>query len=861
VPRDPHRRLGALALAGAALILLGQAPAPGSGAGAPGAPLEATVAALEASLRQRDVEAYLGLWDFPTPEAREVEKRAAAAWLVAELNEPVVEPPRGDGRGGFTLGVQVFSVSEPRARLEQWQLALAQRGEGWAIMERESLSAMEGLVHLSLDPAGFRAGGLSLHFEDFELRMHSGTLFSSPPALGPTALVFVGEGTTLFEPRPATEKEQLRQFSGKPALAARTRRALVRIHPADLHRVLRPVRLEADPEAESRLPEARRFWAAHSARAFVLDSSLPRSPWWLLPGVGDSATTFETADHGTLTFTVNSRENEGISLFERSRRRQICLYPPGDGTTDYNEDVGRPVDVLSHDLRVRFDPGRFAVEGEDTLRLRLDSAGSTLRLRLDDSLGVESVTSREAGTHVFFRVRDQDSLMVSLGSRSGFVGEMEITVRYRGLHPPTPLERDVIQGPPGAPAVEEDVFVEEALVYANRTAWYPQAAPDDYATARLRLRVPRGYLAVTGGAARPPIAAGEEMVYEYVQDRPAKYVTAAVGKFVPVGRRDEGPLVLHGFGVSRTRAEAARMLDQATAILKFYEEEFGPCPYPELRLVLAEARTPGGHSPPGMVLVNERPVLLRSNLKDDPASFSDVPGFYLAHELAHQWWGQGLAGQNYRERWISEAFAQYAAALWSRHRLGDDAFRRILSRFARWALRETDEGPIHLGQRLGHLKSDAQIFRAVVYNKGALVLHMLRGVVGEESFRGALRSLQSSHRFSKVGTEDLRQALEEASGRSLGAYLAMWVYGTEVPDLEYRYRLNEGGMGAVVDVRSSGLPGPVPLAIDVVHASGSVRSVVTLAPEGGSFRIETPSRARAVEINEDRGLLARVGRS
>jgi hypothetical protein len=758
------------------------------------------------------------------------------------------------------VGVQVFSVSEPRARLEQWQVSLARRAGGWAIVGRESLSAMEGLVHLSLDPGGFHAEGLSLHFEDFELRLHAGTLFTSPPSLGPTALVFVGEGTALFEPRPDTEREQLRQFGGQRSLKARTRRALVRIHPADLHRVLRPVRLEADPEAARRLPEARRFWDAHAARAFVLDSSLPRSPWWLLPGVGDSATTFETAEHGTLTLTVNTGENEGISLFERGRRRQICLYPAAGGTTDYNEDVGRPVDVLSHDLRVRFDPGRLALEGEDTLRLRLDTAASTLRLRLDDSLGVESVTSREAGTHVFFRVRDQDSLMISLGSRSGFIGEMEVTVRYRGLHPPSPLERDVLQGPPGPAAVEEDVFLEEALVYANRTAWYPQAAPDDYATARLRLRVPRGYVALTGGTARGAAAAGDDVVYEYVQDRPAKYLTAVVGKFLPVGQREGGPVVLEAFGVSRTRSEAARMLDQAAAILGFYEAEFGPCPYPELRLALSEARTPGGHSPPGMVLVNERPVLLRSVLKDDPASFADVPGFFLAHELAHQWWGQGLAGQNYRERWISEAFAQYAAALWSRHRLGDDVFRRILARFARWALRETEEGPIHLGQRLGHLKNDPQVFRAVVYSKGALVLHMLRGVVGEAAFRGALRSLQSSHRFSKIGTEDLRQALEEASGRPLGAYLAAWVYGMELPSLQYGYRLNDGGPGAVVDVRPSGLPGPVPLAIAVDHAAGSLQTVVTLAPEGGSFRIDTPARARAVEINADHGLLARTRR-
>src|SRR5205085_1322282 len=160
-------------------------------------------------------------------------------------------------------------------------------------------------------------------------------------------------------------------------------------------------------------------------------------------------------------------------------------------------------------------------------------------------------------------------------------------------------------------------------------------------------------------------------------------------------------------------------------MLSFYEELFGPAPYAVLNMAVIEGQTPGGHSPPGMVVLVRRPALLRRPLADDPAAFHSISGFFLAHELGHQWWGQGVAGENYRERWLSEGMAQYAAALWVRHRHGEDTFHDVLEKMGRWARRHSARGPIHLGQRLGHLDNDPQVFRAVAYDKGAYVLHML----------------------------------------------------------------------------------------------------------------------------------------
>jgi aminopeptidase N len=261
-----------------------------------------------------------------------------------------------------------------------------------------------------------------------------------------------------------------------------------------------------------------------------------------------------------------------------------------------------------------------------------------------------------------------------------------------------------------------------------------------------------------------------------------------------------------------------------------------------------------------MMILSRQPPLFRGRLRDDPANFGDVADFFLAHELAHQWWGHGVAGQNYRERWISEGFAQYAAALWIGHSQGEDAFRSLLGRMAEWALRRSPDGPIHLGHRLGHIEGDRQTFRAVVYDKGALVLHMLRGIVGEPAFRKALIALQSEYRFRKTGTEELRQALEAASGRPLASYLDAWVYGTALPTLTVSRHPEAGGppYRTRVAVKAQDLPGPVPLELALAYRGGREVLRVELAPAGGAWSIETPGPPGKLQVNGDHGLLARV---
>jgi len=814
---------------------------------------------LEQTWASRDHEGYLALWSFYDAEARTTEAGFARDRFAAEELRLILERPSSFPSPKARIHGQVFTSSEPRAQVEQFRFEIEGDTSGWRITGRHEEGVIDGLVHVELDPAGLRADGMTLRLTDFELRMQRGTLFMSPASLGPTALLFVGEGTVRISPGPAAERDQLKIFCDRPELEERVRMAFVRLHPADLHRVLDPVRLEPDPAAASRWPEALAFFKEQSPRAYVLDAPLPRAPWWLMPGVGSALVTFRSG-RGNLTYTVNEGDPEDVSFFNRDKRLQILLYASGGRESNWNENDTRSVDILAHDLQVRFEPDRLAVQGEDALTLSLLQASTSVRLRLDDGLRVLSVTSPEGGSHIFFRVRGQNSIVVSLGPYSGRQGEAHLVVRYGGVLDPAPVEDETLQALEERRGLaDEDLFIERVLLYTNKNAWYPRNLTDDHARYRARFSVPKGYHVVAGGRLERSGTAGERATSEYRLDEPGKYLTAIVGRLVSAGKSHVGPPTLTAWSTRRQRSEAEGALPAARAIASFFTQEFGPCPYSFINLVFTENLTPGGHSPPGLVLVQRRPALAFRPLRDDPANFSDVPGFFLAHELAHQWWGQGVAPKNYRERWLSEGAAQYAAALWVRKSRGEAAFRAVMKRFGDWASRNAEAGPIDLSYRVGHLRSDPQAYRAIVYDKGAYVLHMLRGLVGEDAFRRAEIGFQTGHRYAKAGTEELREALESASGRDLRPYFQEWVRGTAVPELRLTYRTEPLGdaFRTTVRVEASGLPGPVPLLVSLLGRGRSEHKVI-LGREGGVFTLESPERVDRVEINADRGLFARV---
>jgi aminopeptidase N len=194
----------------------------------------------------------------------------------------------------------------------------------------------------------------------------------------------------------------------------------------------------------------------------------------------------------------------------------------------------------------------------------------------------------------------------------------------------------------------------------------------------------------------------------------------------------------------------------------------------------------------------------------------------------------------------------------------------------RSALDAGDQGPVWLGYRLGHLKNDGRVFRSVIYNKGAMVLHMLRRVVGDEVFTRGLQRFYGESRFRRVGTDDLRAAFELESGRSLERFFERWIYEADVPTLRTSWRVDDpdlssagalGGADAsrVVRVRveqSGDRLFVLPLTVTIVYVDGRTeRALVQVDGATTDLAVPVTSAVRDVRFNDDFAALARIERA
>ncbi len=912
----------------AALVLVSSCLLSAPSAAQPPLPLAAfdpLVAELRTVVEAADAQGLLALLapEADVAAAREFADEAlrpgiSAAVVAARFAAPVEDAPAGDRH---RLTVEVFTERGNRARLQTWQLDVARETEPdgtdrrWHIAAVDGAGTIDGLYHLSLrTDRQFDAAGLEIAAEDMRLRMSRGAAFVAEIDAGVTGLVLVGEGVLTFSPQPAAERRQIEIFSGRETLEAEFTQAFVRIHPLMLDARVRTA-LEQTRVDEGFAEEAREVFDELAGLTFVVDfSEFSDRKWWLTPRPGNFVAEIVTREHGTLTYTQADQRSEDISLYTREPARVIALYPSAHkraarGRNDDRQDDVQ-FDVLDYDVEASFEPrgvGRESLGARPTLlgcwieasvRLALrtgDAPVRSLTLQLSEALRVHSVTSRELGSLLFFRMSGRNDLIINLPAEAPPGTEFTILVRYAGLLEADELEENWI----GRMRLLERGgnvtygIPERRYLYTNASRWYPQPAAADYATATMTLTVPADYGIVASGDpddGNPPLAAPDDArgmrTFSFVAVQPARYLSCVITRFAlhetPVQeivldrtRRESRPGVSYDslslaveandFG----REHVPEFAETAAKILRFYAALLGDLPYPTLTLALADSRLPGGHSPPYFVVLNQ-PLPIHGRLmrtwRTDPVAFSSYPAFFVAHELAHQWWGQAVGWKNYHEQWLSEGLAQYFAALYAREALGEEAFVDVLSQLRRWSLRHADQGPIHLGYRLGHLQDEPRVFRALVYNKSALVLHMLRRLIGDDAFFRGLRRFYTEMRFRTARTADLMRAFEVESGRPLDDFFRRWIHEFAVPVLRFDYRTEPragvpDALDLVVRFRQEGEVFEVPVTVTLTYRSGAEEAVVVAVAEPATeMRIPLRGPLRDVDVNRDHAALAEIRR-
>jgi aminopeptidase N len=312
-------------------------------------------------------------------------------------------------------------------------------------------------------------------------------------------------------------------------------------------------------------------------------------------------------------------------------------------------------------------------------------------------------------------------------------------------------------------------------------------------TSEMEIIVPRTWVAVSNGVLVETRDLGDEVLWHWRIDKPhsAYLIAFAAGEFEVI--RDECDGVLIENYVPRGSGDKARFtFYRLCDMVRFYSEYTGvKYPWPNYKHAAVSEFIYGGMENTTITIITD--TTLHDEHAHCPGSSFPCPDAedftsdgLIAHELAHQWFGDYVTTKDWANIWLNEAFATYFEALYTEHAKGRDEFIYELYQNLQSYLNEYNNRYARpIVTRL--YKDPEEMFDRHTYEKGSLVLHTLRSLLGDEVFRRGINLYLTRHAYGTADTEDLRKALEEVSGQPLDWFFTQFVYSAGHPIIKYSW--------------------------------------------------------------------------
>ncbi|MDZ7378896.1 MAG: M1 family aminopeptidase [candidate division KSB1 bacterium] len=472
----------------------------------------------------------------------------------------------------------------------------------------------------------------------------------------------------------------------------------------------------------------------------------------------------------------------------------------------------RPYDVTYYQLNIRIDPSTETIQGVATVGfVSRDSALTAIQLDLSGALTVSAVGGSATGF-----AHEGDRLTVQLQRAMEPGEEGRVNISYGGRPRNVGGLGMVFARAANAPSVHTISCPYHAYL------WMPcNDYPGDKAdSVRLVVTVPASMVVASNGRLlRQEVHSDGTTTYTWLESHPiATYlICITAGRYTTITDSytsiDGTAVPLQYFVYPGDASKAQEDFSVIPRAMMAFERWFGPYPFADEKYGMAECQMIfGGMEHQTMTTIH--PAYITGTHAND-----DV----FVHELAHMWWGDCVTVENWHHCWLNEGFASYAEALYTEYYFGREAYHQYMNGDLN-ALAYKD--PVYRYD----LTNAMGIFDLVVYRKGAWILHMLRGMVGDSLFKEILGLYRARHAYGNATTEDFRQVCEDVSGRDLGWFFQEWVYEPWHPEYHYGYKVEDRGEGHSARYRvrlfvdQEQEVGPLfhmPLHMEVRHKGGS----------------------------------------
>jgi len=673
---------------------------------------------------------------------------------------------------------------------------------------QELKRAYDGIYSAELDVATtLVVSNLVIEHQDMVLRLDSGRIgFLTPVAIDSTEHVFggyfEGQGLFRFAPPNRMERDQLLRFFDTDSLCRPFDDAFF-FFTDEIYQIILVAGTKASEpfgKREARACRKRReHFQKNVGRSFILEVLVnlvrpSERPLLMLD--------FKPHKTQRLRYIHNPQRREQTMLYRHHWEpghefmELICCYCDKNIDETYANINGESVDgiqVKHYDTDAIIDrSGKFVGRIEMQFDV-IEAPTQILKVVIHERLHIDSVMDAGGNSLEYTRFDAKFGLNTYESNQVGLF-----------------LEEPLAQGENGkltfycqGKIAEREVgeFYVEAGAY-----WYPHYGYGQRATYDMTFRTHKDFTFAATGTLIEKKKSKDTLITRWQINPPAKNVSFNIGnmKKYEFNENDVCPVDIY-FSHDLHRELAAYLVKDLVSVSRHIEKEvaqdvmnslrlfshyFGE--YPHERMSVGEILFSHAEAFPGFLHLDFYTWIHTDNWGAQQR--------HRAHEVAHQWWGVGVGYETYHDQWLSEGFAEYSALLYLQAVLGNDRFldrlkdtrKDIFSAHHHLLGPDEESGPIALGYRTSSTKTRGD-YGLIIYRKGAWVLHMLRNMLidfntmNEDVFFSMMKEFYETNRGKNVTTRDFQKLAEKYVGFDMTWFFDQWIYGNELPTLEFSY--------------------------------------------------------------------------
>ncbi len=377
--------------------------------------------------------------------------------------------------------------------------------------------------------------------------------------------------------------------------------------------------------------------------------------------------------------------------------------------------------------------------------------------------------------------------------------------------------------------------------------WLPTVDhPSDKATVEFIVTAPNHYQVIANGSQIEETNLNNNFKLTHWKENvplPTKVMVFGAARFAVqhVGFVQQIPVTTWVY--AQNRDEGFKDYSLATKILDWFYKKMGTYPYQKLANVQSKTRYGG--------MENASNIFYFENSVTGNQEHEDL----IAHEIAHQWFGNSASELNWHHIWLSEGFATYMTDLYIEETMGEVAFKNRLQEEKQKVIDYSKKNPVPIINT--SISNYNQLLNPNSYQKGAWVLHMLRKEIGDEIFWKGIRKYYETYKYSNAVSEDFQKIMEQVSGKKLDDFFNQWLYKPGQPTLAFEWKqTKKRKISLTIKQTQSGQAFVFPLELELITEDGRKHfKNIKIQTKDQSFTLKVKSKIKSINLDPNCWLL------